>query len=84
MQHQKTLHHIKPSPVQWASGADEPINHLNVENFRKYREEEFEEPHQQTRTSLQLHKKPKYGVYTILSLIWTKTKFANQVDTVSN
>ena len=29
-------HHTIPSPVQWASGADEPINHLNAENFRKY------------------------------------------------
>ena len=69
MQHQKTLHHVISSPVQRASGTDEPINHLNVENFRKYWENKLEEPHQQNSTCLQLYKNFKYRVCTMLSFV---------------
>ena len=44
MQQQKILHHIIPSPLHWASGVGEPINHLSVEKCWKYWGEELEKP----------------------------------------
>ena len=56
----------------------------SIISMLKTLEKELEEPHQQTRTCLQLHKKVKYRVCTILSFVWSKTTFADRFNTVSN